>query len=220
MKIVIIHGGDTVTSLKKLSVIKGQFSNFSLLQINGKDLDVNQLRDRLASLDLFSLKQLIIVENPPELIDLSEVDNQSENIVVFYFSKSLSARSKILNFPKTLSVEVLSFSKRETVTVWPFLDLIFSQNPRSFIELEKLLMEYGGQYILTMLTFGLRRLILPSKSAGGFNEQKILNQKRNFTIDKIRYLYWLILDSDFKIKSGLIEEKIAITRLLEKFLVV
>lgn len=220
MKIIIIHGGDTTASLKKLVLVKGEFSSFPLLQINGKELTAPQLRDHFASQDLFSSKQLIIVENPPENLYISEVDSQSENIVVFYFSKSLPARSKILSFPKTLLATVLSFPKRETVTVWPFLDFIFSKSPISFVELEKLLPEYGGQYILTMLSFGLRRLVLSSKSAGGFNEQKILNQKKIFTLEKIRYLYQQILGADFKIKSGLIEEKIAITRLLEKFLLV
>lgn len=218
MKIILIHGGDTVASLQKLSLLKNQFKSPEVLQINGKDLKVAQLKDHFASQDLFSQTQLIIVENPPEALDLSGFGSQTDNSVVFYFSKSLPPKAKILSFPNSLSVQILAFPKKPTVTVWPFLDLLFTKNPRSLIEFEKLMSEYGGQYLLTMIAFGLRRLVLPSKSSGGFNEQKILNQKKIFSLDKIKHLYQQVLETDFKIKSGLIEERIGLTLLLQKFL--
>ncbi len=218
MKIIIIHG-DSVDSSQKLSFLKSQFNKLQVLQINAKELSPLALKDQFVAQDLFLPSQLIIVENPSESLDLAQLDSQTDNIVVFYFSKSLPARAKILSFPKSLPVQVFSFPKKIAITVWPFLDLVFSKNSQSLKEFEKLMPEYGGQYLLTMIAFGLRRLILPLKAAGGFNEQKILNQRKIFPIDKISYLYKQVLETDFKIKSGLIEEKMALTLLLQKFLI-
>jgi hypothetical protein len=50
--------------------------------------------------------------------------------------------------------------------------------------------------------------------------QKLNSQKRNFDLQKIKLLYKIALETDFKIKSGLIEEKLGLTMILRKVLTI
>ena len=85
-------------------------------------------------------------------------------------------------------------------------------------QLDGLLKEYGSQYILTMIFFMLRRLVNPPKNLPPFVIKKIEAQRKNFDQEKIKELYKNGIETDFKIKRGLLEEKMGLTLLLNKML--
>lgn len=212
MKIILIHGNAQEAILKKVSQIKKGFNLLSITE--GIDANFN-----FASLSLFSEERLVILENPDiKLVEQAIGQGDSSLTILFVFSKALEKSSQILKKVTEGRGEVLSFDEANETSIFPFLDMLGNRNQKAFVEFEKNYSQFGGQYILTMLAYFLRRMVAKPKTSSDFMKQKIENQKRNFSFVKIRQLYKEIIETDFKIKQGLIEEKLGVTLLIRKML--
>lgn len=213
MKLILVHGNFQDALLKKVSQIKGGFDPLSVTQISG------ETGSNLSSPSMFSEERLVILENP----DLNSVEKilkeKSEYLTVLVkFSKSLDKSSAILKNVAAARGEIFSFEEGNQASIFPFLDMLGTRNSNAFKEFEKNYQEFGGQYLLTMIAYFLRRMTAKPKSGSDFMRQKIETQKRNFSLGKIRELYKEIIETDFKIKRGLIEERLGVTLLVRKIL--
>ena len=126
--------------------------------------------------------------------------------------------SPILKKLSDTKVEIFVFNDIEQNTIFPFLDMLGSKSKSSLKEFEKNYNLFAAQYLLTMLAYFLRRMIQKPKSTSSFMLQKLESQKKNFPKDKIRLLYKEIIETDFKIKQGLIDEKLGMTILINKII--
>ncbi len=212
MKLILIHGSFQEPAFSKLVQIKKDFNPLSITESSGSVFNIS-------SLGLFSEKRLIIVENP-DLKVLERVIDQtdSELTIVLKFSKLLEKSSPILKKALEIKAEVLTFTEVNQTSIFPLLDLLGNKSQNSFKEFEKNYSEFGAQYLLTMLAYFLRRMTQKEKSSSDFMRQKIESQKRNFPLNKIEELYREIIETDFKIKQGLLEEKLGLTMLIGKIL--
>lgn len=210
--IYLFHGPGKLGMLNRISQIRKNFEG-EIREISGKAA-WNEIKLELQTTDLFSDKRLVIVEDPTE-IDLTSLPD--DLILILKFSKTLASNSVLLkNLPKGVVVE--SFPEEKETSIFPLLDFLSEKNPKALLELESHLDEWGGQYVITMLFYMLRRFILPAKNLPPFVLRKMEVQRKNFSLEKIKYFYKEILETDFKIKQGLIEEKIGLYLLAEKFL--
>lgn len=214
MKLILVHGNFQEALLKKVSQIKSGFDPLSITEISETGPGFS-----LSSPSLFSEKRMVILENP----DLNSVEKTLEEkagdlTILIKYSKSLEKSSAILKKVYDVHGEIFSFEETNQSSVFPFLDMLGSKNTKAFIEFEKNYPEFGGQYLLTMLAYFLRRMIQKPKSGSDFMRQKIETQKRNFSFVKIKELYKEIIETDFKIKQGLIEERLGVTLLVRKIL--
>jgi DNA polymerase III delta subunit len=214
MKLVLIHGNLQDSVIKKITQIKKEFDPLSITEISDVGIGFN-----LSSPSLFSEKRLVILENPDiKAVEKAAEEKDPDLTVLIKFSKTLEKSSAVLKKVIETKGEILTFDEANQTSIFPFLDMLGTKNRNSFKEFEKNYSEYGGQYLLTMLAYFLRRMVQKPKSSSDFMRQKIESQKRNFDLEKIKKLYKEIIETDLRIKQGLIEEKLALTMLVQNIL--
>jgi DNA polymerase III delta subunit len=218
MNLILIHGNAPVAILNAIATIKKNFDPTAIVEVNGKNANFDQVVINLSTPQFFSEKRLVVLENFEEAVDLQKLPSEEELTIVLKVAKALPANSKLLKSALALKAKVQNFSEKDEVSVFPFLDSLAEKNKKSFVQLEELLDKYGSQYVLTMIFFMLRRFIQTPKNLPSFVLQKMEKQKKNFTMEKIKQLYKEGLETDFKIKSGLAEERLALTLYVEKII--
>jgi DNA polymerase III delta subunit len=212
MKIILIHGNLPEAVFSKVSSIKTGYDPLSITEVEaGGDLD-------LSSVSLFSEKRLIIFDSPDiKLIEKLEGDNSPELTVLLRYAKPLEKSSPVIKKAGEMKAEIFNFEERNQSTVFPFLDFLGNLNAKAYGEMEKNYKESGGQYLITMLTYFLRRMIL-NRTTSDYMRSKIEQQKRNFSKETITRLYKDLIETDFKIKRGLIDDKTGVLLMVEKIL--
>lgn len=214
MEILLIYGGDLISSYNKLLEIKNKFNSLEITELDKKFLDFNL---EFLTQGLFSSNRLIILKEIDEDFNLKEIPKIDNLTVCLYLAKEISPVSPILKEAKSLSAKIYYFPKEREITPFLYLDLLAEKNPKAFEELEKLYSLYGGQYLFSMIYYLLRRNTQEPKQSI-FAQQKISKQKLNFPLSRLNLLYRNTLETDFKIKQGLMEEKLGLFLLTEKFL--
>lgn len=212
MKIILIHGNLPEAVFSEVNSIKTGYDPLSVTEVEaGGDFD-------LSSTSLFSEKRLIIFDSPDiKLIEKLEGDNSPGLTILLRYSKPLEKSSPVIKKAGEMKAEIFSFEERNQSTVFPFLDFLGNLNPKAYGEMEKNYRESGGQYLITMLAYFLRRMIL-NKTTSDYMRSKIEQQKRNFSKETITRLYRDLIETDFKIKRGLIDDKTGILLMVEKIL--
>ncbi len=217
MQLFVLHGPSEVALNNKLLNIKNQFEGAEISQLNGKEINFGQLLTELGSMGLFAPARLVIINNPEDL-EIEKLTDLENVALVLVYSKTLASNSKVLKAAIFKKAQVMNFPESAEVSVFPFLDALAEKRPQAFEQLQILLKQYGGQYILTMIFYLLRRFVMSPKSLPPFILKKHNLQKKNFPEERIKELYRLVLETDFKIKSGLIDEGMGLLMLTKKFL--
>lgn len=218
MKLIVLHGNGLIAISKRLSAFKNKFDPISITQIDNQKQNVREMLINLLTPPLFSNERLVVVEDFEDEIDLEKISIDQNLTLVLVFSKSLLATNKLFQQAKKFKGEILEFSEEQDKSIFPFLDLLAEKNPQALTLLETLRAAYGSQYILTMIFYMLRRLIIAPKNVPTFVAKKLASQKENFSLKQIQQTYFETINTDFRIKSGLVEEKIALNLLLIKLL--
>ncbi len=218
MKIILIYGLGLVSALDKVAAIKKGFDPLSVVELNWKNSAAKESLSEVLTPGLFSEKRLVVIEEVDDKFNLTSLPDDPNLTLIIKISRNLTPSSLLLQQAKIANIQILQTSEEKETSIFPFLDMLAEQNPKALAEQEKLLSEYGGQYIITMLFYLLRRFILPSNTAAPFMLQKIDKQRKNFTYEKLKGFYKEVLEIDFKIKQGLIDETVAIRSLTNKFL--
>ncbi|EKD91030.1 MAG: hypothetical protein ACD_30C00050G0006 [uncultured bacterium] len=215
--IILLHGGGALGISQKISQIKKDFDTLSVVEISGKNSSFANARSEYLTPQLFSEKRLVILEDFSDL-EFELLEDREDLTLVLKFSKLLPSNSKILKEALSKKIQILLFEEAGETPIFPFLDKLGEKNPKALEEFERNHDEWGGQYIFSMMFYLLRRMLISSKKAPAFIVQRLERQKRNFSILEIKNLYKFMLENDFKIKSGLIDEKLALTLVVNKFL--
>ncbi len=218
MNLLILYGNGLVAMQEKITSVKKNFDLTSIVEISGKELSFNQAVLNLSTPTLFSDKRLIILENFDETIQLDKIPDDDSLTVVIKFAKSIPSSSQLFSQAAKLKAQIIFFNEEKEISIFPFLDYLTNKDAKALTFLDKLLKEYGSQYILTMLFYMLRRLVLTPKNTSTFNLKKIEKGKINFPKDKMAYFYQEIITTDFKIKSGLMDEKQGLNLLVLRIL--
>jgi DNA polymerase III delta subunit len=218
--IILIHGTGLASISKKLSELKKDFDVLSIQEFSAKQIEFEQAVAQIATGGLFDEKRLVVLEDFDEKIDFSKIPNDEGVVVVIKLVKNLAANSVLLKKATELRVQVFNFTEAGETNIFPFLDNLADKKEIAMKQLEDYLDEWGGQYVLTMIFYMLRRMVQNPKKLPPFVQQKIAKQKQNFPLEKIKELYKAGLETDFKIKSGLMEERIGLTLFVDKILII
>ncbi len=213
MRVLLLHGPGEVGSRKKLAALKDTFNGE--IRTCGSQITQIELNDLLSQQSLFSEKRLVILENPPESL---KIEKEGDADLIIWISKDIDERRSLFKSLKEIKAEVTNFPEAREVSVFPFLDSLAEGKKEAFLELKKL--NNGGfdtQYYITMIFYMLRSLVVTPKNAPPFVKNKLQKQRSRFTQDKLKEFYKYILEIDFKIKSGLIENDQAQFLLVNKF---
>lgn len=209
MKAVLLHGPAINSSRQKLLQIKQKFDQESVIVFE-KEVELTEILTNLQSQSLFGGDRLIIWENPPEdFINYTLYSNPYT--LVLWFDHEIDAKK----YPKA---EVLFFPEAKEISVFPFLNYLGNRDKKAYLELDKLKQEYDSQYLITMILYLLRNLVATPKGAKDFVKNKNARMRKNFSEEKLINMYQFVLNTDFKIKSGLLETVQAEFLLVNKFI--
>ncbi|MBI2018297.1 hypothetical protein HYS96_01185 [Candidatus Daviesbacteria bacterium] len=217
MKLLLLHGPGKTGSRTKLINIKKGFDPSNIVVFE-EGVDLGVVEDNLVSTSLFSEERLVILENPPE--DFTPYTlNRSPYTLVFWFDHEASDNKPITEWVKKERGEILYFPESKEVSVFPFLDLLAVKDNKAFLEMKKLKDSgYDVFYFITMVFYLLRNLVYTPKSAKDFVRKKNAKMRTNFSQQELVYLYKFVLETEFKIKSGLMELAQAEFLLVNKFM--
>lgn len=220
MNLIILHGNGVVALSQKITQIKKEFDSLAIFEFNGKKSNLEGILAEISTGGLFSEKRLVILEEF-EGIDLEKLPLDEELTLVLKYGKNLASNSLVLKKAIALKAKIISLTEKDEVLIFPFLDALAEKNKKQvFDRLDKLLSDYGGQYMLTMIFFMLRRFLFIPKNLPSFVIKKIEFQQKQFSKEKIKTLYREAIETDFRIKKGLVEEKMGIFLLVEKILTI
>ncbi len=218
MRLIIIHGSGLVAILDKIASYKKTFNPLEILTISAKTHSASEALLEIRAPGLFDQKKLIILEDFDENIPLDKLPTFLDATIIVKFLKSLSANSKVINSAKLLKATIVNLEEEKETTIFPFLDAVSEKNHKALRLLTNLINEYGCLYVITMLGFMFRRLVLPPKKATFFYSGKIEIWKKNFPFEGLGSFYKDLIQSEFKIKQGLQEDKVVLFNLVIKLL--
>lgn len=215
MKIIVLHGPGEVGKRAEALRIRKQFSPDATAVLDLKQDGLDKLEMALSSVSLFeSGLRLVVVENAPDKLDLTTLTQVGDEVHLLVIAGSPKAATSLMQSSGKIKAKVLSFEGERELSVFPYLDNLIEQKKEAHVELQKLLSEYGGMYVLTMVYYGLRRNILPLP-ASSFAAKKISSQKGRFDMAGWEKFYRLAILTEFNIKSGKISEDLGLLRLTQ-----
>lgn len=215
-KLLLLHGPAVTSSRKKLSEIKKGFDPANVVVFEPGS-SVGRIIADVQTVPIFGQDRLFILENPPEDIDyrLSPADYW----LIFWFDHEVGEKKPLMSWLRQSKGEALFFKEEKEVSVFPFLDDLGNKDKNAFVKLNRLKAEnLDSQYIIAMIFYLLRSLTVIKKNAPEFVRQKQLRQKKNFSAADLVKLYRFVLETDFKIKSGLLEPEQAEFSLVSRFI--
>lgn len=218
MKIVVLLGSGESKKQEETRRIKQQFLPDAVFLF---DLSVKKISDidlAVTSLSLFEVSdKLIVIENTPDDLDLKKLVKANNPSTLLFLASSPRINSKLLSSAKEINAKTIVFEAEKEISAFPYLDNLIEGKKEVFGKLQELLDGYGGMYIFAMIYYLLRRNFLPLPSSS-FMKDKIKSQKQQFSLGDWQKLYYLTLETDFAIKSGILPEKIALTKLTQEFI--
>lgn len=209
LKLLLLHGPAIEASRKKLIEIKKEFNPDSVVTLE-KGTSVGEVLENIQTVSMFGDERLVILENPQEIPPLTLDSNVT---LVFWFDREVD--------PDKIGVDtqVFFFPEAKEVSVFPFLRLLGGRKKEAFTEMQKLKNAgFESQYFMTMILYLLRNLVSTPKKAAEFVRRNNEIMRKNFTKEELVNLYKSILETDFKIKKGLMEETQAEHSLVSRFL--
>lgn len=213
-RLLLLHGPAVNNSRTKLNSLRKEFDASNVVVFD-EGSGTQEIVGSLMTESIFAGEKLFILENPPEdFINYPE----SPNTLILWFDHELSEKKPVLEWFKKTKEEILFFPEAREVSVFPFLDYLSNGDKKAFLEIKKL--KNGGFdifYLITMTFYLLRNLVSTPKNAPLFVKQKILKQRKNFNLEKLKKLYKEILEIDFKLKSGLLDQNQAEFLLVNQF---
>ena len=222
MKPLLLHGPAINSSRQKLIILKEKFdtNNVVVFESGASNQDVI---GNLMTQPIFAEERLIILENPDEnFIDYTLTP--TPNTLILWFDHTVDEKKPIFEWVKK-NGQILYFPEGKEVSVFPLLDFLAVGDKKAFLEIKKLKdggLPAGRQgfdifYIITMVFYLLRNLVVIPQKAPEFVKQKLVKQRKRIQKEDLKNLYRKVLEIDFKIKSGLLEKSQAEFLLIHKF---
>lgn len=216
MKLHLLHGPGKIGSRKKLIKIKQKFNPNNVVIFEG-GVDTQDIINNLISVALFADERLVILENPPEDFVLT-TDYELSATLLLWFDHGVSDKKPVMTWVKKEKGEIIYFPESREISVFPFLDYLGKRDKRAFLEMDNLKKAgYDSQYLITMIFYLLRNLVSTPKTAKDFVKIKNAKMRTNFSQEELVDLYKFVIETDFKIKSGLLDEKMAEFSLVNLF---
>ena len=207
MKLLLLHGPGKSGSRNKLINIKGGFDPNSVVVFE-EGVNTQDVINNLVSTSLFADERLVVLENPDEHLTFDSFDSSDFLTLILWFEHEVSEKKPIYGWAKKINGQILYFSESKEISVFPFLDYLGSRDKKAFLEMDSLKKAgYDSQYLITMIFYLLRNLIYTPKTAKDFVKNKNAKMRANFSQEELVDLYKFVLEIDFKIKSGLLDEK-------------
>lgn len=203
MMIYLFHGADVVSSRNRLEEIRQKFPDGVTFLI-AKEIDYSQFPLLFSTSSMFEEKRIVVVEGK---LDSKQFDGRvlerTDVDLVVWVGEKLRSNDGLISLVKGMKGLVEFFDEKVDISIFPFLDGVASRNRRvaltKYMKLVKA--EQEPIYLLTMLVWQFRNLLVP-ENASGFVQKKAQEFKKNFTFEELRKIYYQLLQMDTQMKTG------------------
>lgn len=217
MKVLVFSGLGEIQKKSAIIKVKRQFPEEAVTYLDLKHATNDDLELALASNSLFNIgSRLVIVQNAPDNLDLERLQYSNSDLTMLVVPVSSKPATTLISSAKKIGAKVLMFEGEKELSAFPFLDSLIEQKTQALVELDKLLVEYGGMYVLSMIYYLLRRNFLPLPSSM-FARKKIEQQRRRYQLVDWLKFYQITLTIDYAIKKGVMSEKLGLIYLVQQF---
>lgn len=200
--LILLHGPAISASRAHLSRVRANFSIDDVLVLE-KDVTSGELTLALSNTSLFSQERLMIIENPADDFTLTSVPD--DITLVVWLDHEASETKPIVKSIRALKGQVINYPESKEASIFPLLDLLAAHSNQAYTELIKIRQSgLGLQYIIVMVLYLLRK--------------ELKTQRRHFSKEQIIYFYKQVLEIDFRLKSGLLDEDQAQFELVGMFM--
>jgi DNA polymerase III delta subunit len=204
--IYLLHGGDQVSSRKKLEKIRSGYDRSNIEVFNAKDIDYPVFALQFSTISMFDNKRLIVVEGKidPSQLDLGKIASSQNDVdLLIWIDSQLRSNDSLVTQVTKYAGTVELYEEKPDIVIFPFLDAVAKRNRIAAMKEYSSLLESDQDpiYIHTMLVWQFRMLLAPEK-ASGFVKKKVAEFSRNFSFDELRKIYYLLLQIEIQLKTG------------------
>jgi len=195
MKIIILHGDDSIKSFARLSKF------IDSAKSRGWEIITDEFPNTPS---LFGNDRLIIYRDY-KLLSKNDINNFSKfdgTLVIYH--EGIIPQAFLKSLPKDTKIEEFKLP----VLLWNFLDGLYPGNSiRSIKEFHKIIERDAPEMIFTLITKLFRDLYWvkidsSALSYQGWRIQKLKSQSSKFTIDQLKYLIEKLSETDIKVKTS------------------
>ncbi len=204
MNLIFLHGPAISASRAHLSRLKAGFNVDNILVLE-KNTSIGSLILAVSNNSLFAQERLVIIENPGDDLALDNLVIPEEVSLVLWADHEVSQTKQVMKSIRALKGQITYYSEAKETSIFPLLDLLAARSNRAYIELAKIKQAgFDLQYIIVMALYLLRKELKLSQS--------------HFSREEIIEFYRLILEIDFRFKSGLLDADEAEFELIKIFM--
>ncbi len=209
MTVIVYHGEDVDASYQAVAdeVKEAKKNGLSVFKLEGKELDQERFFSLTSQGDFFATGKLIVINGllsrpkskvHDQLINL--LGESEERIILWEGKKITPASEKLL-----LRAEKKYFAQKEKI--WVLLGNLEKNNQtEKFVKLfEETCIQTDALYLLTMIMWQIQQLLEVKAGifvGAPFRKSALESQARKFTEEELLKLYNVLIDLDFRAKSG------------------
>lgn len=206
----LIHGDDKVKSReKRLLLINDLGKDKEVVSLDGRKIDLNKLKKAIEERSLFGGGKVVVVDDlgmeKKEILNYISKLGKEENLVIW---EGKEVKKSVINKLKKFKIENFKISN----LMFLFLDNLGFDKKKSFEIFKRLGRKEDINFIFQMIIRQFRLLILTKSEAekgpsdfsrlAGWQKSKLTKQGKKFTMDKLKRIYNLLLETEKKIKTG------------------
>lgn len=213
--ITILHGDDIVKSRQELETIKKQNKEAELLILDGRKVDLTQVKQVLEAGAMFTTSRLVIIENL-----LSGRKNKNQEEILGYLGKNPPRVELILWEEEEVSKSLLSKVPPAKITLFKpepvlfkFLESIRPKNTEEVLSLlARCIRVEAPEIIFYMLNRQFRLLLLVKDGItsgveeldrlADWQKQRLARQAKYFSLEQLVNIYHQLLEIDYQQKTG------------------
>lgn len=209
MTVIVYHGEDVGASYQAVAdeVAGAKKNGLSVFKLEGKELDQERFFSLTSQGDFFATGKLIVINGllsrPKSKIrdQLINLLQESEEKIILWEGKKITPASE-----KLLTKAVKKYFPQKE-KIWQFLANLEKNNQtEKFVRLFKETCEQSDAlYLLTMLMWQVQQLLevkMGTFIGAPFRKGALESQARKFSEEELIKFYNVLIDLDFRAKSG------------------
>jgi|GEM_PF-2671849 len=211
--IIILCGQDFFASRRRLAEIKISSKASEKITFSAKNLELEILQKEISSLTLFSDHKLLIIENffQQKKIPFKIFEGLSDSIELVLWESTDLPRG--VGFGE--DVQIISFKPKQII--FKYIDSLVPRNRKlalsllfkAFFEnLEETVIFYFVVRHLRLLMFSKlkdSKSLFATENQGDWLFNKYGAQSKKFDLSKLKRIYELLYEADFRLKTGRLE---------------
>jgi DNA polymerase III delta subunit len=217
----LLHGKNILKIQKNLQNIVSNGKYDEKIDISGEDCDLQYFSEIVCTPSIFSQK--IVVTTSLEKISDEDILKYIETStrgakttdVIFYTSKTLSGKNKVLEAIKVIkTAKIIEVKEDKDWTVFNFADAVFEKNKeKAYKLLQELETKEDPIKVHAILSNHLRNIAKINLGAelkiAPFIQTKLQKQASKFTKNDILKMYQYFYETDKNLKTGKTSENLA-----------